>query len=130
MVDAEAADAALARPVAGVFHGVPMTEKESYNVAGTPPHLGKPPTGKTTSPRKTPGVKLRAGVTFFKNQSAASLADLKVITKFTAPQKTPYDHEGIPGGSSGVQRTLPRTYRVLKLVDFKRNPAHFFRDLP
>ena len=43
MVDAEAADAALAKGQSlGVFHGVPMTVKESYNVAGTPTTWGNP----------------------------------------------------------------------------------------
>ena len=43
MADAEAADAALARGQSlGAFHGVPMTVKESYNVAGTPTTWGNP----------------------------------------------------------------------------------------
>ena len=43
MEDAEAADAALAKGQSfGAFHGVPMTVKESYNVAGTPTTRGNP----------------------------------------------------------------------------------------
>ena len=43
MADAEAADAALAQGQSlGAFHGVPMTVKESYNVAGTATTWGNP----------------------------------------------------------------------------------------
>ncbi len=43
MADAEAADAALAQGQSlGAFHGVPMTVKESYNIAGTATTWGNP----------------------------------------------------------------------------------------
>ena len=43
MKDAEVADTALAKGQSlGAFHGVPMTVKESYNVAGTPTTWGNP----------------------------------------------------------------------------------------
>ena len=105
MVDAEAADAAQAKGQSlGVFHGVPMTVKESYNVAGTPTTWGNPDwQDNVTKEDAEPVKKLKgAGVNVFgKTNVPLSLADFQSYNEIYGTTNNPYDHERIPGGSSG-----------------------------
>src|SRR6185312_15405521 len=83
---ADAADAALARGESwGPLHGVPMTVKESFNVAGLPTTWGIPElkdsVGKTNVP--------------------LMLADWQSYNAVYGTTNNPWDTTRTPGGSSG-----------------------------
>ena len=134
MVDAEAADAALAkRPVAGCFSWRPHDRKESYNVAGTPTTWGNPDwQDNVTTEDAEPVKKLkRAGVNVFeKTNVPLSLADFQSYNEIYGTTNNPYDHERIPGGSSGGSAAaLAAGLTGLEIGSdiggSIRNPAHF-----
>ncbi len=105
MADAQAADAALAKGQSlGPFHGVPMTVKESYNVAGTPTTWGNPDWRDNVTQEDAECIKKLkgAGVNVFgKTNVPLSLADFQSYNEIYGTTNNPYDHERIPGGSSG-----------------------------
>ncbi|HBF63462.1 MAG TPA: amidase, partial [Gammaproteobacteria bacterium] len=134
LADAEAADAALAQGQSlGAFHGVPMTVKESYNVAGTPTTWGNPDWRDNVTAEDAECVKKLkgAGVNVFgKTNVPLSLADFQSYNEIYGTTNNPYDHSRIPGGSSGGSAAaLAAGLTGLEIGSdiggSIRNPAHF-----
>ena len=134
LVAAKAADAAVARGDAlGPLHGVPMTAKESYGVAGTPTTFGNPAWADNVVDRDSvPVQRLKdAGVVLFgKTNVPLALADFQSYNDVYGTTNNPYDHSRGPGGSSGGSAAA----LAAGLTGFEigsdiggsiRNPAHF-----
>jgi amidase len=134
LADAAKMDAAVARGEdLGPLGGVPMTVKESYNVAGIPTTWGNPdwreniPTEDAESIKKLKG----AGVNIFgKTNVPISLADFQSYNEVYGTTNNPYDHTRIPGGSSGgsaaaLAAGLTGIETGSDIGGSIRNPAHF-----
>ena len=104
VVDAEGARA-LAReldrgPVRGPLHGLPIGVKDIYDVAGVPTRCGSlvredaPP---ATADAATVASLRRAGAIVLGKTTTQEFAAGVV----SPPARNPWDHERIPGGSSG-----------------------------
>src|SRR5882724_4404711 len=102
---AAAADAALARGEAwGPLHGIPMTVKESFNVAGSPTTWGDPALKDNVT--QTTALALerleKAGVILFgKTNVPLMLADMQSYNAIYGTTNNPWDPTRTPGGSSG-----------------------------
>ncbi len=101
---ARAADAALARGETKPLLGLPMTVKESYNVAGLPTTWGflpqkdfKPPEDALSISR----VKQAGGVILGKTNVPVGLGDWQSYNDIYGTTNNPYDLGRTPGGSSG-----------------------------
>ena len=101
---ARAADAALARGETKPLLGLPMTVKESYNVAGLPTTWGFPPQ-KDFRPAEDAlsisRVKQAGGVILGKTNVPVALADWQSYNDIYGTTNNPYDLGRTPGGSSG-----------------------------
>jgi amidase len=102
---ARTADARLAagEPV-GPLHGVPMTIKESYNVAGLPTTWGIPLFKDNVATHDAEVVTRlrRAGALFLgKTNVPFSLGDFQSYNDLYGVTRNPWDLERTPGGSSG-----------------------------
>src|SRR2546422_6907668 len=102
---ARAADRALSkRDVWGPLHGVPMTIKESYDVAGLPTTWGVPAFKDNIAPTNALAVDrlLGAGVVLFgKTNVPLYLADWQSFNAIYGTTNNPWDVSRAPGGSSG-----------------------------
>ncbi len=102
---ARAADDALAKgDVWGPLHGVPMTIKESYNVAGSPTTWGDPKfKGNVTATSALAVQRLeKAGVVLFgKTNVPLMLSDHQSYNAIYGVTNNPWDVSRTPGGSSG-----------------------------
>ncbi len=102
---ARAADAALAKGETwGPLHGVPMTIKESFNVAGSPTTWGDPNLKANISTTSALAVERlqRAGVVLFgKTNVPLLLADHQSYNAIYGTTNNPWDVSRTPGGSSG-----------------------------
>jgi amidase len=102
---ARAADAALAKgEVWGPLHGVPMTIKESYNVAGSPTTWGDPSFKNNVTETSALAVERleKAGVVLFgKTNVPLLLADHQSFNAIYGTTNNPWDLSRTPGGSSG-----------------------------
>ena len=102
---AAAADVALAKgKVWGPLHGVPMTIKESYTVAGSPTTWGDPAlAGNVTETSALSVERLeKAGVVLFgKTNVPLMLADWQSFNAVYGTARNPWNPELTPGGSSG-----------------------------
>jgi len=102
---ARAADRALAKgEVWGPLHGVPMTIKESYDIAGAPTTWGDPTLARNIA--KTDSLAVgrlkRAGVTLFgKTNVPFMLADWQSYNAIYGTTNNPWNLKRVPGGSSG-----------------------------
>ena len=134
MARAEAADAALARGERwGPLHGVPMTVKESYDVAGTPTTWGAPHLKDNIAPKDALSIsRLKdAGVVIFgKTNVPLMLSDFQSYNDVYGTTNNPWDLSRVPGGSSGG--TAAALAAGLTGIDTGsdiggsiRNPAHF-----
>jgi amidase len=101
---ARAADAALARDENKPLLGIPLTVKESYNVAGLPTTWGilaqkdfRPPEDALAISR----VKEAGGVILGKTNVPLGLADWQSYNEIYGTTNNPYDLGRTPGGSSG-----------------------------
>ena len=98
-------DAAIAQGEdPGPLAGVPMTVKESYNVAGTPTTFGNPDWVDNIPGEDAESItKLKqSGVNIFgKTNVPLALADFQSYNDVYGTTNNPYDHSRIPGGSSG-----------------------------
>ena len=101
---ARAADAARARGETGALLGLPMTVKESFNVAGLPTTWGLP-----AQKDFVPGedalsisrVKQAGGVILGKTNVPLSLGDWQSYNEIYGVTNNPFDLGRTPGGSSG-----------------------------
>jgi amidase len=113
------ADAALARGENKPLLGLPLTVKESYNVAGLPTTWGIPeqknftPTEDALSISR---VKAAGGVILGKTNVPVGLADWQSYNEIYGVTKNPYDLGRTPGGSSGgSSAALAAGYGALSL---------------
>ncbi|WP_312161058.1 amidase family protein [Phenylobacterium sp.] len=101
---ARAADAALARGERGPLLGVPMTVKESHNVAGLPTTWGFEAAKGWTAPEDSLGVARLKGagaVILGKTNIPVSLADWQSVNPVYGRTRNPWNLERTAGGSSG-----------------------------
>ncbi|MCB1739676.1 MAG: amidase [Gammaproteobacteria bacterium] len=131
---ADAADAALARGDAvGPLHGVPMTIKESYNVAGSPTTWGDPVFADNVTAASALSVRRlqRAGVVLFgKTNVPLMLADWQSYNAIHGTCNNPWDLARTPGGSSGgsaaaLAAGLTGIEAGSDIGASIRNPAHY-----
>jgi amidase len=116
---ARAADAALARGESRPLLGIPMTLKESYNVAGLPTTWGHP-TQKDFVPSEdalaVTRVKAAGGVVLGKTNVPLDLADWQSYNDIYGTTNNPFDLGRTPGGSSGgSSAALAAGYGALSL---------------
>jgi len=133
---AAAADAdrqVAAGSAAGALIGVPMTIKESYNLAGTPTTWGNPNWMDNIAAEDALAVrKLKAAgaVVFGKTNVPLALADFQSYNDIYGTTNNPYDLSRTPGGSSGGSAAaLAAGLSALEIGSdiggSIRNPAHF-----
>src|SRR5499427_5490524 len=131
---ARAADRALARrQVWGPLHGVPMTIKESYDVAGLPTTWGVPAYAKNVATKNAVVVDrlLGAGAVLFgKTNVPLFLADWQSYNAIYGTTNNPWDVARAPGGSSGgsaaaLAAGLTGLEAGSDIGSSIRNPAHF-----
>ena len=104
-VAADAADAALAKgQVVGPLHGVPMTVKESFDVAGLATTWGNPAfrdNVATADAQAVRRLKAAGAVVFGKTNVPPMLADWQSFNELYGTTSNPWDLGRTPGGSSG-----------------------------
>jgi len=101
---AGAADQAIARGERGVLLGLPMTIKESFNVAGLPTTCGMPAWRDLVSQHDAPAVvrtRAAGAVLLGKTNVPPMLADWQSANPIHGRANNPWDLERTPGGSSG-----------------------------
>jgi len=131
---ADAADAAQARGDAmGPLHGVPMTVKESYDLAGTATTWGIPELRDNTMHTDALAVqrlKAAGAVVFGKTNVPIRLADFQSYNAIYGTTQNPWNAGVTPGGSSGGSAAaLAAGLTGLEIGSdiggSIRNPAHF-----
>ncbi len=131
---AKAADRALAKGESwGPLHGVPMTIKESYDVAGMPTTWGIPELKSNTPKQNALAVNrlLEAGVVLFgKTNVPLMLADWQSYNAVYGTTNNPWDLARSPGGSSGgsaaaLAAGLTGIEAGSDIGASIRNPAHY-----
>ena len=131
---AKAADAALARGgLWGPLHGVPMTVKESFNVAGLATTWGFEEQRRNVAAQPAVAVQrlLDAGAVIFgKTNVPVALADWQTFNPVYGTTNNPWDLTRTPGGSSGGSAAaLAAGLTGLELGSdigaSIRNPAHY-----
>jgi amidase len=131
---ADGADAAKAAGASlGPLHGVPMTIKESYQLAGTPTTYGVPQLRHNTAKVDALAVQRLAGAganVFGKTNVPIRLADFQSYNDIYGVTGNPWDPGRTPGGSSGGSAAaLAAGLTGLEIGSdiggSIRNPAHF-----
>ena len=131
---AKAADLALAAGDCwGPLHGVPMTVKESYDVAGTPTTWGAPHLKDNIAAKDALSIarlKDAGAVIFGKTNVPLFLSDFQSYNEVYGTTNNPWDVARIPGGSSGGSAaTLAAGMSGIEtgsdIGGSIRNPAHF-----
>jgi amidase len=131
---ARAADAALARGERwGPLHGIPMTVKESFNVAGLPTTFGNPLWKNNIAADNAFLIDrlLQAGaIVFGKTNVPYMLADAQSYNDIYGTTNNPWDPTRSPGGSSGGEAaSLAAGLSGLgvgsDIAGSLRNPAHY-----
>ena len=130
---AQEADKALARGEKRPLLGVPVTVKESFNVAGLVTTWGIP-AGKSFQPREdalaVQRLKAAGAVVLGKTNVPLMLADFQSYNEIYGTTNNPWDITRTPGGSSGgAAASLAAGFIPLELGSdiggSLRNPAHF-----
>ena len=128
------ADAALARGETwGPLHGLPMTVKDSYDVAGLPTTWGVPELRDNVATTNAVAVDrlLAAGAVIFgKTNIPFNLADFQSYNDIYGTTKNPWDLALVPGGSSGgaaaaLAAGLTGLEAGSDIGGSIRNPAHY-----
>ncbi len=131
---ARAADAALARgELWGPLHGLPMTVKESFNVAGLPTTWGNPLWKDNIAADDAVVVErlLRAGAVIYgKTNVPLMLMDSQSYNDIYGTTNNPWDTSRGPGGSSGGEAAalaagLGALGAGSDIAGSLRNPAHY-----
>ncbi|MEC9345597.1 MAG: amidase [Pseudomonadota bacterium] len=131
---ARAADAALARGEApGPLHGVPMTVKESFNLAGLPTTWGSPAWSNNIAAADAivpERLKQAGAVIMGKTNVPLMLADFQSYNAVYGTTHNPWAHGHTPGGSSGGgAAALAAGMTALEygsdIGGSIRNPAHY-----
>ncbi|HJM50918.1 MAG TPA: amidase [Alphaproteobacteria bacterium] len=131
---ARAADAALARGDDwGALHGLPMTVKESYDLAGSPTTWGDPALQNNVPTTNAVVVQrlLDAGAVIFgKTNVPLDLADWQSFNAIHGTTNNPWDLALTPGGSSGgsaaaLAAGLTGLEAGSDIGASIRNPAHY-----
>jgi amidase len=131
---ARAADAALARGESwGPLHGIPMTVKESFNVAGLPTTWGNPDWRNNIAADNAVLVErlLAAGAVIFgKTNVPLMLQDAQSYNEVYGTTNNPWDAARGPGGSSGGEAAalaagLAALGAGSDIAGSLRNPAHY-----
>lgn len=131
---AREADAALARgEVWGPLHGLPITIKDSIEVAGMPCTSGAPPLAAHVPAATAPAARrlIEAGaVVFGKTNLPLYAGDLQTYNDVHGTTNHPWDLASSPGGSSGgAAAALAAGLCALELGSdiggSIRNPAHY-----
>ena len=131
---AREADAALARGESlGPLHGVPMTIKESYQIAGSPTTWGLPEYKDNVTETSALAVERlqKAGVNLFgKSNVPVLLADWQSFNPVYGTTNNPWDTTRTPGGSSGgsaaaLAAGLTGVEAGSDIGASIRNPAHY-----
>lgn len=134
LADAQRADDDLAKGISqGPLHGVPMTVKESFHLAGTASTWGNPALKDNVFYEDAEAIKKlkAAGANVFgKTNVPISLADFQSYNEVYGTTNNPYDHSRGPGGSSGGSAAaLAAGLTGLEIGSdiggSIRNPAHF-----
>ena len=130
---ARAAERALAKGAPwGPFHGVPMTIKESFNIAGLPTTWGIPGNEKVMAKSNAVAVDrwLATGAVIFgKTNVPIYLADGQSFNAIYGATHNPWDLTRTPGGSSGgsaaaLAAGLTGIETGSDIASSIRNPAH------
>ena len=131
---ARRADAALARGERGPLLGIPMTVKESFNVAGLPTTWGVPDVQGLDSARRTRSrsraCKAAGAVILGKTNVPFLLGDWQSYNDIYGTTNNPWDLGRTPGGSSGgSSAALAAGFGPLSLGSdiggSLRTPAHY-----
>jgi amidase len=131
---AVAADETLARgEIRGPLHGVPITVKEAFDVAGLPTTWGDPGLRSNIAARTAPSVRslLDAGAVLIgKTNVPYLLSDWQTFNAIHGITRNPWDLGTTPGGSSGgAAVALAAGMSALELGSdigsSIRNPAHY-----
>jgi amidase len=131
---AKSADAALKKGKRfGPLHGVPMTLKESYQVAGSPTTWGAPTMKENVTSETAVAAQrlIDAGATFFgKCNVPLMLADWQSYNAVYGVTRNPWDTDRTPGGSSGgsaaaLAAGLTGIDAGSDIGSSIRNPAHY-----
>ncbi|MBL8352998.1 MAG: amidase [Burkholderiaceae bacterium] len=131
---ADAADAGRARGAPlGPLHGVPMTVKESYDLAGTPTTWGVPEMRGNIAPQDALAIQrlVAAGANVFgKTNVPIRLADFQSYNEIHGTTDNPWRAGRTPGGSSGGSAAaLAAGLTGLEIGSdiggSIRNPAHY-----
>ncbi len=131
---ARAADRARAKGQSwGPLHGLPMTVKESYDVAGLPTTWGLPSLRDNVARRNATVVErlLGAGAVIFgKTNVPLYLSDWQSFNAIYGSTNNPWDLARAPGGSSGgsaaaLAAGLTALEAGSDIGSSIRNPAHF-----
>ncbi|MEJ2089348.1 MAG: amidase family protein [Gammaproteobacteria bacterium] len=131
---ARAADSALARGRdLGPLHGLPMTIKESYDIAGLPTTWGVPDWKDNVAARDSETVRRLkgAGAHFMgKTNVPLRLGDFQSYNEIYGTTNNPWDTDRVPGGSSGgsaaaLAAGLTGLDSGSDIAGSIRNPAHY-----
>ncbi len=131
---ADAADAAAARgQIWGPLHGIPMTIKESYRVAGSPTTWGNPNFRNNVTDDDALTVerlKKAGAIVFGKSNVPYMLADWQSFNAIYGTTNNPWDLSRTPGGSSGGSAAaLAAGLTIIEagsdIGASIRNPAHY-----
>ena len=131
---ADAADATrIAGEPIGPLHGLPMTIKESYDLAGAPTHWGIPALRDKIADEDALAVQRLAAAganVFGKTNVPLRLADFQSYNEICGTTSNPWDSGRTPGGSSGGSAAcLAAGLTSLEIGSdiggSIRNPAHY-----
>ncbi|WP_326835767.1 amidase [Amycolatopsis rhabdoformis] len=130
---ARRADEARARGEDRPLLGIPVTVKESYDIAGLPTTWGMPPHRDHVPAEDAVQVsrlKAAGAVVLGKTNVPLGLQDLQSFNPIYGTTNNPWDHERTPGGSSGGSAAaLAAGFGALSIgsdiAGSLRTPAHF-----
>ena len=88
----------------GLLHGIPVTVKDSFDIAGHPTRSGSPAHAAEPAPKDAPAVALlraAGAIILGRTNTSELLRDYECSNPITGRTNNPWDLERTPGGSSG-----------------------------